>query len=653
VAPPTASETFGKYRLVEPIAVGQVTEILKARLDGIGGFHRTFALKRVRPGIPGSQSQADQLVEEARIAGLLSHANVVQIMDLGRVDSAYYVAMEYADGPDLGRVLARCRQKGIRLPVPHAVFIALELLKALDYTHARQVMRGGRAEPLDIVHQAVSPENIITSFQGEVKLTDFGHAKARNRVLAADAPRGAVADYSSPELVGSGPPIDQRSDLFSLGVVLYEMLTGSHPFRRRSEAETRSALRAARFTPAHAVQADVPESLSRVVSRALARDPGLRPGTAATMKEALDGFLHDAGFVFGPAGLSTFLRQLFPTEEPLPLRPATGAVLAPREASDRGPITNPMVGVDDERPTTVEPKAASRVVVGGGGRPPRAVLGDLSRSRAFGPLATPKDESTLIKRISIPDDPSEWGDAPTRIRNASDLDGAGAEDDSVDLLLPAPEEDTGRPTLARPVPRKTPWAPASPASPAPGQAAAPAARSARSYPPPRRPAAAPIQGASAPARPALARPAAPQGRPPVAPRTPQTAAPQTAAPQTAPAPSRGIPAVLYLGFGALVVMVVLVVGLLVGARLASFFSPEPALPSPPELHVSAPAGTRITVDGEKVTASAARRLELEPGLHTVKATMPGGDPVQVEVELAEHDIRMLHFQSEPIAQEPR
>ncbi len=122
---PPSPETFGKYRIIECISSGGTAEVYKARLDGVGGFHRTFAIKRFLPRPSTDHAFAELLVDEAKAAGLLSHANIVQILDLGRVDDHYYVAMEYVSGTDLGRILSRCREKGITLPVPHSVFVAI------------------------------------------------------------------------------------------------------------------------------------------------------------------------------------------------------------------------------------------------------------------------------------------------------------------------------------------------------------------------------------------------------------------------------------------------------------------------------------------------------------------------------------------------
>lgn len=309
----TPSQTFGKYQILERIATGGMAEIYKARLEGIGGFQRTFAIKRILPHLSLDAEYVAMLVDEAKVAGLLSHANIVQILDLGQVDKVWYIAMEFVEGRDLGGVLKRARERGLMLPVPHACFVALELLKGLEYAHQRQVMRGGRQVPLNIIHRDVSPPNVLLSFQGEVKLTDFGIARAS--LKAAETQAGIIKgrfDYMSPEQAAGSRELDQRSDLFAVGVVLYEMLTGHHPFRQDSEFATLEAVREGKYTPASQHNPDVPYALQTIVDRALRVDKAERFGSATAFKDALDKFFHESGFVFTHTTLSSYLKSLFP-----------------------------------------------------------------------------------------------------------------------------------------------------------------------------------------------------------------------------------------------------------------------------------------------------------------------------------------------------
>ncbi len=308
-----AVQTFGKYQILERIATGGMAEIYKARLEGIGGFQRTFAIKRILPHLSMNAEYVKMLVDEAKVAGLLSHANIVQILDLGQVDKVWYIAMEYVDGNDLGAVLKRAAEGGLRLPVPHACFIAIELLKGLEYAHQRQVMRGGRPVPLNIIHRDVSPPNILLSFQGEVKLTDFGIARAA--LKAQETQAGVIKgrfDYMSPEQAAGAKDLDQRSDLFAVGVVLYEMLGGSHPFRAESEMSTLEAVRTGKYIPVDQLNPEVPFQLNTIVDKCLRVKREERFATATAFKEALDRFFHESGFVFTHTTLASYIKRLFP-----------------------------------------------------------------------------------------------------------------------------------------------------------------------------------------------------------------------------------------------------------------------------------------------------------------------------------------------------
>ncbi len=306
------TQTFGKYQILEKIASGMTAEIYKARMEGIGGFSRSFAIKRIRPELSRNRDYIELLVDEAKVAGLLSHANIVQILDLGEVDGLYFLAMEYVDGRDLGSVLGRCKDKGITLPVPHAVFALIEMLKGLEYAHQRQIMRGNRPVPLNVIHRDISPSNVLVSFQGEVKLTDFGIARANVKAMATVP--GVVQgrfDYMSPEQA-AGHDIDQRSDIFSAGTLLYEMVCGIHPFRKPGDVDTLDAIKHCRYEAPSFANPDVPYGLEVILDQAMAKDPEERFHSSTAFKEALSNFFHDAGFIFTHSTLAAFLKGLFP-----------------------------------------------------------------------------------------------------------------------------------------------------------------------------------------------------------------------------------------------------------------------------------------------------------------------------------------------------
>ena len=375
MAQPAPIEQFGKYSILERVARGGMAEIFKARMEGIGGFNRLFAIKRVLPALSSNREYIDLLVDEAKVAGLLSHANIVQILDLGSVKGQYYVAMEFVHGRDLGRTLSRCIERGITLPVPHAVFILIEVLKGLEYAHNRQILRGSTPVPLNIVHRDISPSNVLLSFQGEVKLTDFGIAKAS--VKALETVSGVIKgkfDYMSPEQA-SAQDVDQRTDIFAAGVLLYEMLCGGHPFRKGGDLKTIAAIRSGDYQPPTFANPDVPYSLEVILDRALAHAPGERFQSATEFKEALNKFFHDAGFIFSHTTLAAYLKGLFPQASAPRTRKKKAKVLALKDQDTRPiPIpqsrrpkpvaalevvpddeeSSPELSLDEERPTIPE-----------------------------------------------------------------------------------------------------------------------------------------------------------------------------------------------------------------------------------------------------------------------------------------------------------
>ncbi len=410
MAPP-AVQTFGKYQILERVATGGMAEIYRARLEGIGGFQRIFAIKRILPHLSQNADYVAMLVDEAKVAGLLSHANIVQILDLGQVDGVWYIAMEYVDGRDLGATLRRAKERGLTLPVPHTVFVAIELLKGLEYAHQRQVMRGGRAVPLNIIHRDISPPNILLAFQGEVKLTDFGIARASHKALETQS--GVIKgrfDYMSPEQAIGSKDLDQRSDLFSAGVVLYEMLTGHHPFRADTELGTLEQIRSGQYTPASARNPDVPFALERIVDRALRVERNERFPSATAFKEALDQFFHDSEFIFTQSTLAAYVRGLFPESNTRAPAKPEGLSLPPVTEVTRGPVAPPRP-VEEDRPSDpddldleFEGEGPTRVIDAKGlgpipaldaGRPPPIDPG------AFGLQTSDRDEATLIRESPL------------------------------------------------------------------------------------------------------------------------------------------------------------------------------------------------------------------------------------------------------------
>jgi serine/threonine protein kinase len=656
-APPNLP-AFGKYRIIERVAVGGMAEIYKARLDGIGGFHRTFAIKRILPHLSARPEFVDMLVEEARIAGLLSHANIVQIVDFGQVGGTYYIAMEYVDGPDLSRILRRCREKSITLPVPHAVFIAIEMLKGMEYAHNRQVLRGGRLDPLNVVHRDISPANVLVSFQGEVKLTDFGIAKAS--VKALETLSGVIKgrfNYISPEQA-SGKTVDQRSDLFNTAVVLYEMLTGQHPFSRRNEPETVEAIREGAYTPPSHVNPDVPYPLEAFLEVALQVRPEDRYPTATAMKDALDRFFHDSGFIFSHSTLAAFLKGLFPSEArgERPAAPPPGLMT-------QDPVTRPVEEEVDDGPTSTlpvpPPAAPAELLVADTTIRKRPEGGfnipDITRTPILsGLLAGVGEESTFIRPNPTLEAEGGWSNAetaikpdPTRARTAPATERA------------AHPRSAERAASAR---RAEPSAPDRATSER-GHAAAPEAAA-------RAPADA--STASRPAAPRAARPPVRPGAPPP-PRRTQTGGPADAlsAERAAAAEQLGADRasnrsatiinsrtfrrfqILYLVFGAVITVLVMMVGFLLGRAIPPLDGSGGEVaavttPAAPMLELRHPVGSRLTVDGAEVAGSSPHRLSVTPGRHKVRLEGPDHAMMETEVTVAQNDVRVVSFEVTPL-----
>lgn len=300
-------KSIGKYRILRRISSGDLAEIFKVRLEGIGGFRRLFAIKRIQPHLAGNLRYAELIEEEARIAALLSHGNIVQVLDIGREDGHLYLVMEHVDGWDLGAILATCHALDRTVPAPHAVWLALQVLKALEYAHQRTIENEEGGRDIGLIHGEVSPANILVSRQGEVKLTDFGFASANRK---ASNHNGALLldseEYRSPEHA-RGEPLLPQSDLFQVGLVLLECLTLVQPFRSKGGEASGEILREGLCGPLPiALEGDLKTLLSEV----LRGDPSARPQTATEMKTRLEDYLRDQDEVFTHDMMARWLQGL-------------------------------------------------------------------------------------------------------------------------------------------------------------------------------------------------------------------------------------------------------------------------------------------------------------------------------------------------------
>ncbi len=303
---------FGPYSLLRRLAVGGMAEIYVAKTRGLGGFEKLVAIKLVHPHLSADTHFVQMLIDEAKILVLLTHANIAQVFDLGCIDGTYYIAMEFVEGMDVHGLQKSAAKVGEHLPVAVCCYIVSEVLNGLDYAHRKRDQTG---KALNLVHRDVSPQNVLISQAGEVKLVDFGIAKTSLRGEGTEV--GVIKGkyyYMSPEQAWADP-MDRRSDLFSTGIVLYEMLTGRMLYSAQSIPELISKVREAEIVAPESLRPEVPPALSKIVMKALAREPKERFQSALDMGEALRDFLYEFAPAFNASRLAQHLVALGDAEE--------------------------------------------------------------------------------------------------------------------------------------------------------------------------------------------------------------------------------------------------------------------------------------------------------------------------------------------------
>lgn len=285
-----------------------MAHIFRARLSSAEGAAKELVIKRVLPHLVQNRDFIEMFIDEARISMPLNHGNIIQVYEFGQVGQNYFLAMEYLRGRNLETILTRVEEKGERIPVATALFIASEVAKGLDYAHR---FRDPHDRPTGIIHRDVSPQNIMVGFQGEVKLTDFGIAKAKSRIRQTG--HGIIrgkACYLSPEQAEC-TDLDGRSDLFSLATVLYEMLTGVRVFEGDTEVATLQKVRQARIQSPAQLRTGLPRQVDSTVLKALSRDRAGRFDTAGAFQVVLSRALHDLDPEFTSAAVADWMRKLF------------------------------------------------------------------------------------------------------------------------------------------------------------------------------------------------------------------------------------------------------------------------------------------------------------------------------------------------------
>jgi len=275
---------FGRYYLIDKMAIGGMAEVFNAMAFGIHGFEMPLVIKRILPHLSANQRFVDMFVVEAKIYVALQHQNIVQIYDFHKFQEQYFIALEFVEGRDLKTLMGRCKERNYSIPTPLALFIAHQICHGLEYAHTRTDDEG---DNLGLVHRDLSPANILLSYTGEVKIADFGIAKAKKHaeITNSGVLKGKYR-YMSPEQA-HGAAIDHRSDIFAVGILLYELLTGQPLFAADNDKALLEAVKACRFVEPRKHNASLSPRLNKIICRALHRNPNMRFQSAKDLQEAL------------------------------------------------------------------------------------------------------------------------------------------------------------------------------------------------------------------------------------------------------------------------------------------------------------------------------------------------------------------------------
>jgi serine/threonine-protein kinase len=404
-APAQLPTSFGRYVLFDFIGKGGMAEIYLARQATEIGAARLCVVKQILPGLAGDPKFAEMLVHEAKLAARLSHSNVVQVFELGRADDRLFIAMEYVEGFDLNDLLRRCSRSNVPLPFDLAVHVVRQALRGLDYAHRRTSEDGA---PLGIVHRDVSPSNLLISFEGEVKVCDFGIAHANDTIALGESVHElneaikGKAGYMSPEHA-RGEPIDARSDVYAAGIILWELAAGRRLYRAGEGRD--SLLDQAR-------RAEVPELPSRglpgeaklraIMEKALARDRNERYPSARAMLRDLEGYAVESKLMTSPLRLGDWLAGTF-GEEILARRRSREVAAT---ALERGVpvVVQPLASAPDEPSPSVPapPPSSSREVFRIDIEPPASTEHLQPPTPSASPLPSPSPPPVLTNAREAP-----------------------------------------------------------------------------------------------------------------------------------------------------------------------------------------------------------------------------------------------------------
>ncbi len=347
------STRFGKYLLLEKIAAGGMAQLYRAKITGVQGFERLIAIKMILPHLLGEKELINSFIDEAKLAALLNHQNIVQIYDFGQMEDSYYIAMEYLLGKDLRQVLQKSKERELPLNVEQALYVISRICSGLDYVHKLKDFHG---KPLNIIHRDISPQNIFITYEGEVKIVDFGIAKAASQstVTQHGMIKGKVA-YMSPEQA-SGEMTDLRSDIFSTGILLYELVTHKRMFIGDT-LQILAKVREAEFEPPEKALQGLSPKLYNILHRALAKEPEQRYQSCGEMLSDLEECMFELSLRPTARGLARYMKGLF--EEEIE---AEGVVIGDSETiiPDQSPTPEKGLQLDENILEKAEPAAGEK-----------------------------------------------------------------------------------------------------------------------------------------------------------------------------------------------------------------------------------------------------------------------------------------------------
>jgi serine/threonine protein kinase len=301
---------FGKYLIVDKIAAGGLAELFTSRVSSAQGFEKLIAIKTILPHLAQENELISCFIDEAKLAALLNHQNIVQIYDFGEIDGTFYIAMQYLFGKDLRRVLDRSKEKNLQIDLGYSLYITSLICSGLDYAHNLRDLQGTQ---LKLIHRDITPQNIIITYDGDVKIIDFGIAKAaaRSTLTQIGTIKGKVA-HMSPEQA-SGQAIDHRSDIFSTGIILYELITGQKMFTGDT-MEILAKVRDCKYELAESIKPDFPKKVYSIIHRALAKDPDKRYQSCGEMQKDLEDCIHELTIWPTSRGLSKIMNTIYEKE---------------------------------------------------------------------------------------------------------------------------------------------------------------------------------------------------------------------------------------------------------------------------------------------------------------------------------------------------